>query len=51
MQTKNILVGLLSLTAIAEASAIHRPFEHILNRRGLRALQGRQDVQANRFGS
>ncbi|KAH8160356.1 hypothetical protein CIB48_g7896 [Xylaria polymorpha] len=51
MQTKNILVGLLSLTAIAEASAIHRPFEHILNRRGLRALQGRQDVQANRFGN
>ncbi|KAI0487309.1 hypothetical protein F4859DRAFT_250410 [Xylaria cf. heliscus] len=51
MQTKNILVGLLSLTAIAEASAINRPFDNILNRRGLRSLQGRQDVQANRFGN
>ncbi|KAI0542727.1 hypothetical protein GGR58DRAFT_168544 [Xylaria digitata] len=51
MQTKNILLGLLSLTAIAEASAIHRPFDNIVNRRAARSLQGRQDVQADRFGN
>ncbi|KAI0972103.1 hypothetical protein F4678DRAFT_68676 [Xylaria arbuscula] len=52
MQTKNILLGLLSLTAIAEASAIHRPFDNIVERRELRYLQDRQNVQANnnKFG-
>ncbi|KAI3340908.1 hypothetical protein F4824DRAFT_496510 [Ustulina deusta] len=49
MQTKNILLGLLSLTAIAEASTIHRPFDSIVNRRALRSLQSRQDVEASRF--
>lgn len=51
MQTKNILIGLLSLTAIAEASAIYRPFEHIMNRRSTGSLQGRQDANNGRFGS
>jgi transcription initiation factor TFIID subunit 15 len=50
MHTKNILVGLLSLMAVAEASAINRPFDNILNRRAARSLQARQDVKSDRFG-
>ncbi|KAI1181134.1 hypothetical protein F4777DRAFT_573206 [Nemania sp. FL0916] len=51
MQTKSLLIGLLSLTAIAEASVIHRPFDSIINSRGTRSLQGRQNGQNGRFGN
>ncbi|GAP87220.1 hypothetical protein SAMD00023353_2300380 [Rosellinia necatrix] len=50
MQTKNILVGLLSLTAIAEATAIHRPFDNLMNRRAARSIETRQNF-GNRFGN
>lgn len=42
MHTKSILIGLLGITAFAEASAIHRPFDQIMNRRAARALNTRQ---------
>ncbi|KAI0835393.1 hypothetical protein F5Y06DRAFT_299538 [Hypoxylon sp. FL0890] len=39
MHTKNILVGLLGAMALAEATAINRPYDQIMNRRALRARQ------------
>ncbi|KAI8966086.1 hypothetical protein F5Y11DRAFT_211874 [Daldinia sp. FL1419] len=42
MHTKSVLIGLLGVTALAEASAIHRPFDQIMNRRTARALNTRQ---------
>jgi transcription initiation factor TFIID subunit 15 len=42
MQPKSVLLGLVSLAAIAEATAITRPFDNIANRRALRNLEARQ---------
>ncbi|KAI1641447.1 hypothetical protein F4809DRAFT_636733 [Biscogniauxia mediterranea] len=42
MLTKDVLIGLLSLAVVADASAIHRPFDHVMNRRAARALETRQ---------
>ncbi|KAI0850009.1 hypothetical protein F5Y00DRAFT_261111 [Daldinia vernicosa] len=42
MHAQSILIGLLGVTAFAEASAIHRPFDQIMNRRAARALNVRQ---------
>lgn len=42
MHTKNVLISLLGAMALADATAINRPYDQIMNRRALRALNTRQ---------
>ncbi|KAI2466769.1 hypothetical protein F4781DRAFT_339249 [Annulohypoxylon bovei var. microspora] len=42
MHAKSVIVALLGVTAIAEATAISRPYDQIMNRRAVRALNTRQ---------
>lgn len=53
MHAKSVLIGLLGITALTEATAISRPYDQIMNRRAARSLNARQNGQGqggNRFG-